>query len=59
MAKVVNLRTARKQRARDAARREKVVRAPGVDAAEAGRAAAEVERERRRLDAHRRDEPER
>lgn len=55
MTKVVNLRTVRKQRARDGERRKAVAAQP--DAAEAERARAEAERERRRLDAHRRDEP--
>ena len=56
MAKVVNLRTVRKQRARDDARRETAK----VDAvsAEAERQRAVAGLERRRLDAHRRDDPE-
>jgi hypothetical protein len=53
--KVVNLRTVKKQRARDASRRE----AGGGDArsAETERLRAEAELERRRLEGHRRDEP--
>ncbi len=53
MAKLVNLRTVKKQQARDAARREAVRSKPA--AAEAERARAEAELERRRLEAHRRD----
>ena len=53
---MVNLRTVRKQRTRDAGRRKAVQAAP--DAAEAARVRAEAERERRALEAHRRDEPE-
>jgi hypothetical protein len=56
MADLVNLRTVKKQRARDAARREAVPGGPA--AAEAERARAEAELERRRLEAHRRDERE-
>jgi hypothetical protein len=52
MAEVVNLRIARKQRARDAARRRVV--APAVDAAETERAKAVAALERRRLESHRR-----
>jgi hypothetical protein len=60
MAKVVNLRTARKQRARDAerCRTAAATARSGEAAAEAERARAEAELERRRLDGHRRDEPE-
>jgi hypothetical protein len=56
MAELVNLRRVRKQRARDAARR----RGGRADAAsaEAERRRAEAELERRRLEGHRRDEPE-
>ena len=57
MSKVVNLRTVRKQRTRDAGRRKAARAEP--DAAEAERVRAETDRERRALDAHRRDEPER
>ena len=53
---LVNLRTVRKQRARDAARRE-AARGDAASA-EAERARAEAELERRRLEGHRRDEPE-
>jgi hypothetical protein len=54
--KLVNLRTARKQRAREDARR----RTAGGDAAsaEAERARAEAERERQRHEGHRRDDAE-
>jgi hypothetical protein len=60
MAKVVNLRTARKQRARDEDRRkgDRAAARTGGTAAEAERTRAEAALERRRLDAHRRDEPE-
>ena len=57
MAKVVNLRTVRKQRSRDARRQEAAGTTPEAAEAERARAAAEVER--RRLDGHRREEPER
>lgn len=57
MGDLVNLRRAKKQRARDAVRR-KAARVGGPAAAEAERARAEAELERRRLEAHRRDEPE-
>lgn len=50
--KVVNLRTVKKQRARDEARRE-----AGHDP-EGERRKAEAELEARRLDGHRRDAPE-
>jgi len=53
MARIVNLRTARKQRARDAAR-ERATRAT-PDAAEAARARAEGDRERTHLEGHRRE----
>jgi hypothetical protein len=53
MAEIVNLRTARKQRKRAAARRKTPTAAPGVDAAEAERARAAAELERRKLEAHR------
>jgi hypothetical protein len=53
--KLVNLRTVKKQRARDAARRE----AGGGDSrsAETERLQAEAELERRRLEGHRRGDP--
>jgi hypothetical protein len=59
MAKVVNLRTARKQRTRAEARRrgDEAAGRPGV-AADSERQRAVAELERRRLDGHRRDEPE-
>jgi hypothetical protein len=61
MGKLVNLRTARKQRARDAERR--AATATDADGAEAERARAAAELERRRVDGHhldaaRRDDPE-
>jgi hypothetical protein len=60
MAELVNLRTVRKQRARDAARRQADAAAgrTGAGAAEAERVRALDELERRRLDGHRLDEPE-
>jgi hypothetical protein len=56
MGDVVNLRTVRKQRGRAEARRRATKR--DGDAAEAERLRREAELERRRLDAHRRDDPE-
>jgi hypothetical protein len=61
MAKVINLRTLRKQRARtdDRRRAERETSRAAADPAEAERLRAEAELERRRLDGHRRDEAER
>lgn len=61
MAKVVNLRTVRKQRGRadDRRRAERDTARTAADPAEVERLRAEAELERRRLDGHRRDEPER
>ena len=56
MAKLVNLRTVRKQRARDAERQ--ATSKTGADTAETERARAAAKLERRRLDAHRRDDSE-
>jgi len=56
MGKVVNLRTLRKQRARADQRRQ--VAAVDADAAEAERRRAEAELELRRLEGHRRGDPE-
>ena len=57
MPKLVNLLTVRKQRARDAARRDGMAAAvrTGEAAAEAERRAAEAALARRRLDGHRRE----
>ncbi|HRW14646.1 DUF4169 family protein [Amaricoccus sp.] len=59
MAKVVNLRTRRKQRDRDKAREETgaVTPATGETAAEAARRRAEAELASRRLEGHRRPDP--
>ena len=53
MARIVNLRTVRKQRARDAARDKATAAAP--DRVERDRARAEAAREAERHEAHRRD----
>jgi hypothetical protein len=61
MARIVNLRTARKQRTRagDRQRVERETARAAADPVEAERLRAEAELERRRLDGHRRDDPER
>lgn len=58
-ARIVNLRTKRKQKARDEKRNASGDRpAPGVSRLERERAEAENQRERDRLDGHRRDDAE-
>ncbi len=59
--KVVNLRTRRKQRERDAARKAAGAVAPatGESAAEAAQRRAEADLAARRLDGHKRPDPER
>jgi hypothetical protein len=57
VAKVINLRTARKQRGR-AEQRRRVEQETAADPGELDRARAEAELERRRLEGHRLDEPE-
>jgi hypothetical protein len=61
MSKIVNLRTRRKQRGRDDARKEggAVTPATGEIAPEAARRRAEAELAARRLDGHRRPDPKR
>jgi hypothetical protein len=61
MSKVVNLRTRRKQRDRDDARKktDAVAAVTGESAAEAARRQAEAELAARRLDGHRRPDPKR
>jgi hypothetical protein len=56
MGKLVNLRTVRKQRARSDQHRKAT--AGEADAAEIERLRAEAELDRRRLEGHRRDDPE-
>lgn len=53
--RVVNLRTRRKQKARDAKRKVAAGTAPGVSAVERDRAEAENRRARERLEGHRLD----
>ena len=55
-ARVVNLRTRRKQKARDAKRKEAAGTAPGVARSERTRAEAENRRARERLEGHRLDD---
>ena len=55
-ARIVNLRTRRKQKARDAKRKEPGAVAPGVSRAEQARADAENRRTRERLEGHRLDD---
>lgn len=55
--RVVNLRTLRKQQARDLKRKQKADTAPGVSRPERTRAEAENRRVRNRLDGHRLDDP--
>ena len=55
-ARIVNLRTRRKQKTRDAKRKAADGPAPGVSRAERDRAAAENRIERERLEGHRRDD---
>ena len=55
-ARIVNLRTRRKQKARDDKRKAADEPAAGVGRAERERAAAENRRERERLEGHRRDD---
>jgi hypothetical protein len=59
MAKLVNLRTVRRQRARaeDRARGDAAAARTGGAAAEAEHERAQAELERRRLEGHRRDDP--
>ena len=56
-ARIVNLRTRRKQKARDAKRKETADGAPGVSRVERARADAENRRARERLEGHRLDDP--
>lgn len=56
MARVVNLRTRRKQKARDARRNEGPATATGISRTERDRAAAENRRMRERLEGHRLDD---
>jgi hypothetical protein len=53
MARIVNLRTRRKQKARDARRKEAPATAPGVSRLERARAEAENRRASERLEGHR------
>lgn len=55
-ARIVNLRTRRKQKARDEKRKASEDPAPGVSRSERDRASAENRRERDRLEGHRRDD---
>jgi hypothetical protein len=56
-ARIVNLRTRRRQKARDAKRKRTAEAAPGVSRLERARAEAENRRARERLDSHRLDDP--
>ncbi len=56
-ARIVNLRTRRKQKARDAKRKRTAETAPGVSRTERDRAEAENARAREQLDGHRLDDP--
>ena len=53
MARIVNLRTRRKQKARDAKREEAPANAPGISRLERTRAEAENRRASERLEGHR------
>lgn len=55
--RIVNLRTRRKQKARDAKRAETAGAAPGVSRPERARAEAENRRAREQLAGHRLDDP--
>ena len=54
--RIVNLRTRRKQKARDAKRKESAETAPGVSRPERARTEAENRLLRARLEGHRRDD---